>query len=788
VNKLELMMKTKSFFSLSLMTAGLLAGTALSAPASAADLHAQTGWAISRVASMTQGSYCTMAQKFDSNAVFTIAKNNGGEYSLAFDFQAPKFSLDKELTTSVKAGAGSTQTFTVHAQSPQAIVINLGKDEGFVSELRQSGKVQLDVDGKSYTFNTAKFSEAQDELDTCVSAKKAQIREAKEETSVEETTEKTVSAAAPAHAPSKSAQSSISAEDLVLAPVDTPASSPVVQKKTPIAQDQAKAQEQAKKESIRLADDLEKSRQDLAKTIEQNKVSQEQLVPARKAQTETSQKSEGDRQSAQALELAQHETQMLKEENQALKNQLQAETKNKPAAPAVDPAAEENLRNQIRDLKSQLEIAQSESTTLKAQIDKVQKETESGQLKVAGGNWDLEQATRRYQESQREIRRLGALLEQDRVKCKEEKKDIEYMLFDPEVTKSAQIAKLGELEDQIQTKDKRIAELETALKSGNKSDDKTSELKAKDEQIAELEAALKSSEKSSEKADEIQAKDARIAELEATLKSSEKSNDKTDELQAKDQRIAELEAALKSGEKSNEKAEKKATAKSDKKEDAAQPAAAQQTADNSKTAEAAKEPSIWERLLSADATSTASDSAKPAAKSASTDSQAVKAQQPPVQTVVVSHTGLQSPEEFANLLQAAGVNIQGAVQPLKQRGISDTYKAYSWHTGGLSGSAEQRLLRNRDGFEPAVQEYISRAKSRCGGEFNAVPAQIRLIGVNMAEGYEMSCTGSQSGSSASVLFSYRDGVLTTISHEGNADAMNVAMNVRDRIAAKIIAN
>jgi hypothetical protein len=169
-------------------------------------------------------------------------------------------------------------------------------------------------------------------------------------------------------------------------------------------------------------------------------------------------------------------------------------------------------------------------------------------------------------------------------------------------------------------------------------------------------------------------------------------------------------------------------------------------------------------------------------------SKSVQAQQQPVQTIVVSDAGFQSPQEFTSLLQSAGINIQGPVQTLKQPGASDEYKAYSWRTGSLSGFAEQRFLKDRDGFEPAVQDYIARAKSRCTGEFKASPAQIRLIGVNMAEGYELACTGSQSGSSASVLFSYRKGVLTTIAHEGHAEAMNVAMNIRDRIAARIIAN
>jgi hypothetical protein len=45
------------------------------------------------------------------------------------------------------------------------------------------------------------------------------------------------------------------------------------------------------------------------------------------------------------------------------------------------------------------------------------------------------------------------------------KKDIEYMLFDPELAKSAQISMLGTLEDQLTAKDLEISRLKE--KAGN---------------------------------------------------------------------------------------------------------------------------------------------------------------------------------------------------------------------------------------------------------------------------------------------------------------------------------
>ena len=840
-------MKMKTAFSLSLLTAGLLTGTALVVPhvASAAvtDLQAQTGWAISRVASVSRGSYCAMAQKFSNNTVMTIAKNDKSEYSLAFDFQAPKFSLDKDLTASVKAGAGSVQTFAVRPQSPQVVVLTLGTDEGFMNDLKQSGKVTLDVDGASYNFATEKFAAAQGEMATCMSSMKVQTREEKaapQTAAIAEEAKEKIAAV-----PMPSAETPLSAEDLVAAPVDAPAppedqllesenkqlkqamaetrqsyenemsarSGPAVpelqEKVHALEQENSRlkaeagksaASAQTKQDLVKATADLEKAKADLAQAAALNKAMQDKLAAAAQADAEAAK-------TAQGLQLTKREVDTLKAENQTLKNQLQiaagsddktamaqaaelsklqqenaALKAKETAVPTADPVVEqeltylraeneklvkdlaavqkkggadatpdvqkqisglqaenealkdrlaaatltpmpsdagasapltpgdqETLRDQMRDLRSQLELAESENAGLKKQIDNIQKDSEGSQLKMAGGSWDLEQATRRYQESQREIRRLGALLEQDRVKCTEEKKNIEYMLFDPEVAKPAQISMLGSLEDQIVQKDARISELEQSLKS------------------ARVQPAAGDSKASIvEKADtQIQPEKLLAADVTAPQPAT---------VTPKPVTVA-----------------------------AAAPIEAQPLP-------VPLQPAVTAQSVQA-------SPLKP---------QDVAVAQPPVVPAPVVGVQFQSTQDFASILKEAGVGIRGSVQPV-QKASSTSYKAYSWQTDSLYGSAEQREMADSGAFEPAVQQYLDRAKSRCSGEFAAVPAQLKASGSN-AEGYEIACVSGQSGSSASVLFSYRNGVMTTVAHEGRAEAMDIAMDARDRVAAKIIAN
>ena len=80
------------------------------------------------------------------------------------------------------------------------------------------------------------------------------------------------------------------------------------------------------------------------------------------------------------------------------------------------------LEAENRDLKRDLEAS------LTADVKK--------NVAISGNNWNLEKATLRYQEAERQMRSLGQKLQKERAQCRLEQQELETMLFDPTLTMS----------------------------------------------------------------------------------------------------------------------------------------------------------------------------------------------------------------------------------------------------------------------------------------------------------------------------------------------------------------
>lgn len=144
----------------------------------------------------------------------------------------------------------------------------------------------------------------------------------------------------------------------------------------------------------------------------------------------------------------QRRNETLAAENVKLRTQLSAVTTPEDDM-RVAVAAEMPLRQQLRTLKGENEALRVRNNELLDQLDGKLRANERELLGVSKKNWDMEQATRRFQESEREVKRLSLTMREDRAKCDTEKREIEYMLFDPKLAKAGQIALLNSLEDQL---------------------------------------------------------------------------------------------------------------------------------------------------------------------------------------------------------------------------------------------------------------------------------------------------------------------------------------------------
>jgi hypothetical protein len=109
----------------------------------------------------------------------------------------------------------------------------------------------------------------------------------------------------------------------------------------------------------------------------------------------------------------------------------------------------EQLRKDVISLEATLRQLKAENTALNAELKSALRESEEERLSISSENWNLERATMQYNEAERQIKRLGQQLQQERAKCSLEKRDLEAMLFDPQVTEQAQMARLTSLEGQL---------------------------------------------------------------------------------------------------------------------------------------------------------------------------------------------------------------------------------------------------------------------------------------------------------------------------------------------------
>lgn len=890
----------KVYFKQGAVLATLLGCTALSLPLNAEAAVAKTSWAVSRVASSSLGSYCTMAQKYSDDTVLTLAQNVKGEYSLALDFKDNKFTEGKKQSVSIAIDGGKARSFDTVPQTEKTAVIGIGKDTDFIQKISGAGKLTVKVGSDTSDFGLSEFKAGQSEMGVCIDAlqKPAEPLEKTVTTSPKPVIHKNEIAM-------KTAVVSDSNEPSVeglLAAMPKPSADitplqeqeeiiPVTPVKSKIADSSEKAAS-LQLEVVSLREENAKLSRSLA---EQRKAFEErqsntdgaalnelkEKLEAAKAENKTlndqlaqmSAKPVSTKDNTETLKLTES-VKALQQENQTLKNQIQiyasakdsksvnadalaklqaenadlkqviASLKSAPKEATVASASDDEvnkLRADNRKLNSELDLVKTEKATLQTQAANLQKDLENKQLKMSGGSWDLEQATRRYQESQREIVRLGALLQTQDVKCANEKKDIEYMLFDPAIATKAQISMLNSLEDQIREKDEKVKAAEAQLASAKPQpspdqDAKIAELQKtialaqtelaeKKQQLADAQTQIQKAQASQT---DLASKDKDMAALKADLaQKAQQLADAQSKVQAaqtvqqdlagKTQTLASLQSDLALKTQQLSEAQAKLMAASQKDAELASvktllsqtqaqlameqanaqkidvKAQAQQSAE-----QAASIAALQLQVQQANQTiiqlqnqiSSANQAALRSASTAASLAAVAPAAAPMVQPVnyapapVASAAHFKSIEEFSSLLKNAGISVSGALQQIKG-GDPATYRAYSWKTDSLYGSAEMRKVSNAGQFDADVNQYLSRAKARCKGEFAAVPSPVKASGMAQSKAYEIACVSDKSSSSASVLFTYGDQITTIVAHEGRAEAMDLAIDARDKISSKI---
>ncbi|MBI2233469.1 MAG: hypothetical protein HYU57_00330 [Micavibrio aeruginosavorus] len=417
----------------------------------------------------------------------------------------------------------------------------------------------------------------------------------------------------------------------------------------------------------------------------------------------------------------------------------------------------------LKEAEAKLSDTMRERDTLKAQIETLSQADADGRMKISSENWNLEQATQRFNEAEREIRRLGSAVEAERAKCAVEKKNLEYMLFDPKVANQEQISRLTTLEEEL-------AKAKQALNGAGSPSDaaKIKDLEAKLDDLSRRNASF---EQQVSELKQAAGANAKTADSGATEKIAFK--EQKEMVEALQQEIGSLNAQV-----ANLQSEKAAMATQLAQINTA--AGAPASADVRAARSIARADTVVSRpdieIAPLAAPKVAAGNARPVT------AQVVETAPVTSMTSVTAGVKLASAGEIEGLLRQADVTTTGAVQQLDSATGAGRV-AYRWETNGMFGTAEQKGLESTAQFDTFVRDYLGKTKSRCGGQFASVPATEDVQGSKRISAYEIACVDENgAGASAAMLFYTLDGkTFTTIAHETAPESMDVAMDIRDKI-------
>ncbi len=753
------------------VTSSLLSVSALALLAAAGAAHAQApsvlqpkgGWSVTKMdaASNGAGPYCALARQYDKNIIFTLGRNMTDEYSLAVDFQKEQMNPDTAYKLTLSPGAGQQRAFNLMPLSERAMVIRLGWDESFFKALDTSRMLRVGIGDVDYSFNMPDIAAGQKDLQNCIDGLKDSAKTAAAEPADNSSAGDVLNAEASG---AKGFSARKGAEGVIETAEAVPAPKVVASNVTPLPAGAGPDQPLPGTSSV---DDRA-----LLKQVADLRSDNERMQRALNDQRKKLEESYKNAQDSNALAEMEEKIRLLENENKRLNAGGAAGAVTAQAATgAVKAAAEtaaaatvttkevtlsgiDNL--ELETLRASVKKEQEEKARLVAEMaalkrdmqeDKVTAtETPTQGLMGANGRVEIEKATRRYTEAEREVQRLAKLLEEER-----------QLKATPAVATNAALTKDAKADAKAADENKKlkdqIAALEKQVKEAGVSSAETSKAAT---ELAELKTRFIESEKQREN---MRQENAKIA---ADLKKAQEQGAQQSGLQTQLTRAQEEAKAAKLAAAAAEQNAKATQDKFAAAEAELKKLRATVALDTYRQAPAkAKDDGLQAQAAALAATEPAAGFEPPPLQSPNIQQASVPATQ--------AATGKGYSEgDVKTLLSRANVPMNGKI-----RKMSDG--VYGWKTDALMGRAEVSAAGD---FGRKVDDYINKAKSQCQGDFAAIPS----AQTNSSANVELACVGAAGSTSASVAFFETDGSFVAITHEGSAENMELAMDTRDQIA------
>ncbi|MCB1783775.1 MAG: hypothetical protein KDI13_07230 [Alphaproteobacteria bacterium] len=408
---------------------------------------------------------CMLSNTFNNGYNIQFAGSPEGFTNINIDFRQPTFSQNTSYDVSYSVPGVTEKNIPTKAFKANMLVTDLRGQDEFSSALRTASVVDVDVKGNEFRFYLTGLAAAMKDYNTCIEPleqnQTASLDEVENPAALEDYASEAYSAAPPAVASNIEAQqkpAEIASEKGSLinrlaskiredkqkgvtqepVAITEPAPEPIAMPEEPVVRSKRyeSPAPEITKESARLEADFTKVGLSEARESSELKTSPAVVGESLAALDQRSAPEEIGN-NLQQIEPGSGVMPDSADEYAAAENR------------SIGSADMTALQQKVSVLEDQISRLKSENGNLEDELKSALKDAEKDRLSVSSDNWNLERATMRYNESERQITRLGRELKAQQAQCTQEKQNLEDMLFDPQVTSQQQLAKLTTLEEEL---------------------------------------------------------------------------------------------------------------------------------------------------------------------------------------------------------------------------------------------------------------------------------------------------------------------------------------------------
>ncbi len=416
---------THFFVSTFIALIGISAAGASLAKEPEVSFYPSQNWAVSKDKNEAGAAQCVISSEYNNGFIVALKGSAQWVQSLNIDFRQGIFNPGETYPITLTVPGQSAETLQAKAVNGTTLQADIRKSADFYNEAAKAGVFDFALDSNNFRFYLTRFNNEQAGFEQCMAMQQGDLRQAADGNSAHSGADELRVNESMAYEQDEAAV--IATEEALPEDMQSPVSNDSTQAPMPLTERSATPEESNMPALEKTDDPLTENR---VVTPQTAMTEDDVMTPEPDVISASTPDFEVERQTYKAT---------------ADFTDLGTDDS---AEPFSEPGRGEMARK-ISDLEDMVKTLKIEKELLEDELNSALRESEQERLSISSDNWNLERATMRYNEAERQADRLGQQLQRERAQCHLEKQELEAMLFDPQVTDQVQLAKLADIEKQL---------------------------------------------------------------------------------------------------------------------------------------------------------------------------------------------------------------------------------------------------------------------------------------------------------------------------------------------------